>query len=140
MEKIVILSGGFDPIHIGHIRMFKEAEKVGHVIVGLNSDEWLIRKKGKNFMSFNERCEVLESIRYIDEVIKFNDADDTACRLIEKIVNRKYKYSNIYFGNGGDRTNQTTPEIEFCKNNNIELLWNLGGGKIQSSSKLLKKW
>ena len=53
MEKIVILSGGFDPVHIGHIRMFKEAEKVGHVIVGLNSDEWLIRKKGKNFMSFN---------------------------------------------------------------------------------------
>ena len=54
MEKIVILSGGFDPVHIGHIRMFKEAEKVGHVIVGLNSDEWLIRKKGKNFMSFND--------------------------------------------------------------------------------------
>ena len=139
MKKIIILSGGFDPVHIGHIRMFKEASQLGYVIVGLNSDEWLIRKKGKNFMSEYERQEVLESIKYIDEVIKFDDTDNTACILIEK-VKLTYPDTKLYFGNGGDRTNDSTPEIEYCILNNIELIWNLGGGKIQSSSKLLKKW
>jgi len=139
-KNMIILSGGFDPIHKGHIRMFKEASLNGMVVAGLNSDEWLIRKKGKFFMPFVERKEILESIRYIDLVKSFDDSDDTACNLIHKIdIEFSDKY-NIFFGNGGDRTNQTTPEIKFCNDNNIDLIWGLGGGKIQSSSDLLKNW
>ena len=139
-KNMIILSGGFDPIHKGHIRMFKEASLNGMVVAGLNSDEWLIRKKGKFFMPFVERKEILESIKYIDLVKSFDDSDDTACNLIHKIdIEFSDKY-NIFFGNGGDRTNQTTPEIKFCNDNNINLIWGLGGGKIQSSSDLLKNW
>ena len=139
-KNIIILSGGFDPVHKGHVRMFKESRKLGSVIVGLNSDEWLIRKKNKFFMPFEERKEILDAIKYIDKTRSFNDNDDTACDLIKNIhaeYGNKYK---IFFGNGGDRTNKTTPELEFCNNNNIDMIWGLGGGKIQSSSDLLKKW
>ena len=139
-KNIIILSGGFDPVHKGHIRMFKEASLNGMVVAGLNSDQWLIRKKGKFFMPFVERKEILESIRYIDLVKSFDDSDDTACSLINKINNEYSENYNIFFGNGGDRTNQTTPEIKFCNDNNIDLIWGLGGGKIQSSSELLKNW
>ena len=139
-KNMIILSGGFDPIHKGHVRMFKEASLNGMVVAGLNSDQWLIRKKGKFFMPFVERKEILESIRYIDLVKSFDDSDDTACSLINKINNEYSDNYNIFFGNGGDRTNQTTPEIKFCNDNNIDLIWGLGGGKIQSSSELLKNW
>ena len=139
-KNIIILSGGFDPVHKGHIRMFKEAKKIGEVFVGLNSDKWLLRKKNKYFMPFEERKEILESIKYIDLVFDFNDDDDTACFLINDIYNHYNNEYTICFGNGGDRTNQTTPEVEYCKKNNIEMIWGLGGGKIQSSSDLLKKW
>ena len=124
-KNMIILSGGFDPIHKGHVRMFKEASLNGMVVAGLNSDEWLIRKKGKFFMPFVERKEILESIRYIDLVKSFNDSDDTACSLINKINNEYSDNYNIFFGNGGDRTNQTTPEIKFCNDNNIDLIWGL---------------
>ena len=139
-KNIIILSGGFDPIHKGHIRMFKEAKKIGDVFVGLNSDKWLIRKKNKYFMPFDERKEILESIKYIDIVIDFNDSDDTACSLIKNIYSEFSLNKNVCFGNGGDRTNTTTPEVEYCIKENIELIWGLGGGKIQSSSDLLKNW
>ena len=139
-KNMIILSGGFDPIHKGHIRMFKEASLNGMVVAGLKTDEWLIRKKGKFFVPFVERKEILESIKYIDLVKSFDDSDDTACNLIHKIDNEFSDKYNIFFGNGGDRTNQTTPEIKFCNDNNIDLIWGLGGGKIQSSSDLLKNW
>ena len=139
--RVVLVTGGFDPLHAGHLDYFREAKKLGNkLIVGLNSDEWLIRKKGKFFMPFIERKEILESIRYIDLVKSFDDSDDTACSLINKINNEYSDNYNIFFGNGGDRTNQTTPEIKFCNDNNIDLIWGLGGGKIQSSSDLLKNW
>ncbi len=140
MKKLIILSGGFDPVHKGHVRMFESASKRGYVVVGINSDKWLIRKKEKYFMPFSERKEILESIKFVDEVVGFNDDDDTACDLIENINNKYSEKMEIYFGNGGDRTNQTTPEIEYCDKNNIGLIWDLGGGKIQSSSDLLKSW
>ena len=139
-KNIIILSGGFDPVHKGHVRMFKEASKLGKVFVGLNSDEWLIRKKNKFFMPFEERKEILDAIKYIDKTKSFNDDDDTACDLIKKIHSEYSDKYNVFFGNGGDRTNKTTPEFEFCNNNNIDMIWGLGGGKIQSSSELLKKW
>ena len=139
-KKIIILSVGFDPIHKGHVRMFKSAKDFGEVFVGLNSDEWLVRKKEKYFMPFVERKEILESIKYIDKVFDFDDSDDTACSLIIFIY-QKYKDDfDIAFGNGGDRTNDTTPEVKFCVENDIEMIWGLGGGKIQSSSDLLKNW
>tara|TARA_Y100000590_G_C15418332_1_gene900373 strand:+ start:425 stop:856 length:432 start_codon:yes stop_codon:yes gene_type:complete len=139
-KKIIILSGGFDPIHKGHVRMFKSAKDFGEVFVGLNSDEWLVRKKEKYFMPFVERKEILESIKFIDKVFDFDDKDDTACDLI-KFIYHKYNHDyDIAFGNGGDRTNDTTPEVKFCMENNIEMIWGLGGGKIQSSSNLLKNW
>ena len=139
-KNIIILSGGFDPVHKGHIRMFKSAKNLGDVIVGLNSDEWLIRKKNKLFMPFLERKEILESIKYIDSVLSFNDADDTACDLITNIYKKFGSNYHICFGNGGDRTNDTTPEVNYCIENNIEMLWGVGGNKIQSSSDLLKNW
>ena len=86
MKKIIILSGGFDPVHIGHLRMFKAAkEQEAIVVVGVNSDLWLCRKKGKPFMSEAERIEILKGFKYIDQVDTFNDEDDTACDLIRKI-------------------------------------------------------
>ena len=95
-KTIIILSGGFDPVHKGHVRMFKAASEYGDVVVGANSDDWLIRKKGKFFMPFLERKEILESIKYIDSVLDFNDADNTACQLI-KDVKSKYKDEDEIF-------------------------------------------
>ena len=139
MKKIIVLSGGFDPVHKGHIRMFKAAKETNsEVIVGVNSDQWLSRKKGKPFMNEAERIEILESCRYIDSVINFDDSDNTACDLIRKVISvYKNKDVKIFFGNGGDRTLETTPEIEFCKQNDIDMIWELGGKKVQSSSSLI---
>ena len=91
-------------------------------------------------MPFSERKEILESIKYIDSVIEFNDADDTACDLIANIYKKFGSDYRVYFGNGGDRTNSTTPEVDYCSKNSIEMLWGVGGEKIQSSSDLLKDW
>ena len=91
-------------------------------------------------MPFEERQEILKSIKYITSVYHFNDEDDTACDLIKVIYSEFGDKYDVCFGNGGDRTNETTPEVEFCIKNNIEMLWGLGGGKIQSSSDLLKNW
>ena len=142
LKKIIILSGGFDPVHVGHVRMFEAAKDEGAiVIVGVNSDTWLCRKKDKPFMPESERVEILKAFKSVDYVYTFNDNDDTACDLIKKVIQM---YSDnkedmkIFFGNGGDRTNKTTPEIEFCNQNNIDMIWGVGGGKIQSSSDLIK--
>ena len=87
MKKIIILSGGFDPVHVGHVRMFEAAKDEGAiVVVGANSDAWLSRKKGKPFMPEVERIEILEAFKSIDYVYTFNDDDDTACDLIQKVI------------------------------------------------------
>ena len=153
-KSVIILSGGFDPIHKGHMRMFREASNLGHqVIVGLNSDEWLTRKKGKPFMDFYERKEILEGIKYISSVVKFDDNDDTACSLIHQVrptynggmFHHDYLDKNptgrsdyeIYFANGGDRGKRNTPEMDTCRKLDVTMLWSIGGGKIQSSSWLI---
>lgn len=135
---IVIVSGGFDPVHKGHIRMFKGAKAMGHkVICGVNSDQWLVNKKGKAFMSFAERAEILAAVQYVDEVMSFrDDAQGSAIELLTR-VQSLYPNASIAFANGGDRTNKNTPEQGFCNAYNIDMIWNIGGGKIQSSSDLI---
>ena len=140
-KTIIVLSGGFDPVHKGHLRMFREASQLGHhVIVGLNSDEWLTRKKGKPFMEFEERKEILEGFKYINQVLSFDDTDDTASDII-RVVHDIFDYQDIdlqiYFANGGDRTTDNVPEMDICKELGVEMLWGVGGEKIQSSSWLI---
>ena len=138
--------------------MFREASQLGHyVIIGLNSDEWLTRKKGKPFMQWEERKEVIESMRYVNQVLPFDDSDDTASDIIKKVANHYWDnnefwewdsaetsaagfltYYNIYFANGGDRGEGNVPEVDVCKELDVEMLWGVGGGKIQSSSDLIK--
>tara|TARA_Y100000310_G_scaffold93048_1_gene90635 strand:- start:7222 stop:7686 length:465 start_codon:yes stop_codon:yes gene_type:complete len=129
--KTIMVSGGFDPVHKGHCRMIQEAAKYGKLIVVANSDEWLQRKKGFVFMSFAERQEILSCMRGVSIVIQADDADDTVCKAL-----RKFKPD--YFANGGDRTNNNTPEMAVCEELGIEMLWEVGGGKVQSSSALTK--
>jgi cytidyltransferase-like protein len=147
MEKgkkvVIILSGGFDPIHVGHLRMMQKAkdEYNATVVVGVNSDEWLVKKKGRNFMPFNERCELISGYFCVDEVVGFDDSDNTASQLIRDVAN---KYSidkyDVFFGNGGDRQDGNTPEHPVCEELNVDMLWGLGGGKVQSSSELLESY
>ena len=136
IKNVIILSGGFDPVHKGHIRMFREAANLGaQVIVGLNSDEWLSRKKGKPFMKWDERAEILESCKFVSQVLPMDDSDDTASDIIKQVANLyKNQDMNIYFANGGDRKKGNVPELDVCKDLNVVMLWGIGGGKIQSSS------
>jgi len=136
---IVVVSGGFDPLHVGHTRMIKNAYRRGHhVIVGINSDEWLKRKKGYVFMPWEERAEIISSLRGVFEVMPFDDSDNSACDLLTKI-SKKYPVDSIAFANGGDRNYDNIPEISVAKIYGIGLIWEVGGGKIQSSSDLVNK-
>ena len=133
------MSGGFDPVHKGHLRMFREASWLGHqVIVGLNSDDWLTRKKGKPFMDFKERKEILEGFKYINQVLAFDDKDETANDIIKQVCSLYRDFDvNIFFANGGDRTSDNVPEMKVCDELGVEMIWGIGGGKIQSSSWLI---
>tara|TARA_R110000751_G_scaffold226031_1_gene327960 strand:- start:326 stop:814 length:489 start_codon:yes stop_codon:yes gene_type:complete len=129
-EITVLVSGGFDPAHIGHIRMILEAATYGNVIVVANSDAWLMRKKGYIFMPWTERSELLAAIRGVTNVEHVDDTDGTVCEAIRRL-------KPTYFANGGDRKTDNTPEMDVCKELGVKLLWNVGGGKIQSSSDLV---
>ena len=137
--KIIIVSGGFDPIHSGHIAYFKSARSHGDkLVVALNSDTWLENKKGKFFMPFNERKAIIESMSCVDEVIDFDDDDKgSAINALEK-VKILYPDDNLFFANGGDRTNSNIPEMSVS---DIEFLFSVGGDdKKNSSSWILKNW
>ena len=129
-RKIVAVSGGFDPVHVGHVRMISEAAKLGDVIIIANSDEWLIRKKGYMFMPYEERQEILYNFKGVIDVIEAYDDDGSVCETLEKI-------KPDIFANGGDRKDDNVPEVALCNELGIELRWNIGGGKIQSSSELV---
>ena len=132
-EKIICVSGGFDPIHVGHVRMIQDAAKLGKVIVVANSDEWLVRKKGYVFMAYQERQEILHAIKGVVDVCEANDKDDTVCETL-KIIKPHI------FANGGDRGNKNPPEMEVCKALGIQMIWGIGGNdKPQSSSWLVDK-
>lgn len=136
-----IVSGGFDPIHEGHINMIKASYAASDgVIVLLNSDAWLCRKKGKNFYSVLTRKAILENIKGVIDVIEFDDADETASDGIMK-AREKYPNDILVFANGGDRGKNNIPETMVCMENNIELAFGVGGDyKANSSSLILKKW
>ena len=140
MPNIILISGGFDPIHSGHIKLINDSSKYGNVIVLLNSDKWLRNKKGKEFLSFDERKIIMKNIKGVIDVIEFDDSDKTCIDGIKK-AKSLYKNNIIKFANGGDRNNETTPEKEFCDKNDIETLFGIGGNdKSNSSSWILKKW
>lgn len=133
MRETIMVSGGFDPLHIGHVQMIQEAAKLGWVIVAVNSDAWLMRKKGYVFMPFRERCEILRAIRGVEMVTGFIDDDDTAINAIKM-------FKPKYFANGGDRTRANVPEQDICDELGVHMLWEVGGAdKPQSSSWLVKR-
>ena len=140
MKKIVLATGGFDPAHSGHVAYLEAAKKLGDIlIVGLNSDEWLIRKKGRAFMPFSERESVLRSMRCVDEVIKFDDSDNSAKMAIHH-VRRLYPHDHTIFANGGDRTKQNIPEMD-VSDLNLRFDFGVGGNnKANSSSWILEEW
>jgi cytidyltransferase-like protein len=143
MENVVLITGGFDPIHSGHIAYIKEAKKLGGLlIVGVNSDDWLIRKKGTPFMPLIERQTILASIKEVDEVIVFNDTDGSAKDAILQ-VRKRYPNTKIVFGNGGDRTKTNIPEMDLPEEHLpfVKFVFGVGGeDKRNSSSWILEKW
>lgn len=137
-KKTVVVSGGFDPVHIGHVRMFNEARALGdRLVVILNNDNWLMKKKGFVFMSEAERKEIIEAFRAVDEVVltkhEVATNDMSVCAALEEI-------KPDIFANGGDRKIDNIPEVATCESIGCEMVFNIGrGGKVQSSSELAKK-
>jgi cytidyltransferase-like protein len=136
--KIVLVTGGFDPLHSGHISYFKEAKTLGDkLIVGLNSDAWLERKKGRSFMPGHERVSIIENLKMVDGVILFNDDDNTATEAI-KNVQQLYPKAQIIFANGGDRNATNIPEMLIP---DVLFKFGIGGNnKANSSSWILEEW
>jgi len=137
-KKVIVVSGGFDPLHSGHIAYLNEAKSLGNtLVVGINSDEWLIRKKGQAFMNWHERSKIIKALKFVDYVVNFDDADDTAINLLSTVKQTWPNY-NIIFANGGDRTKDNIPEM--CVDD-VQFVFGIGGQtKTNSSSSLLSEW
>ena len=137
--KLIVVSGGFDPIHSGHIAYFKSAKSHGDkLIVALNSDAWLEKKKGKFFMPFHERRSIVEAIKYVDAVVSFEDDEKGSCINALEAIKKIYSSEEIYFANGGDRDKKNIPEMSVM---GINFLFGIGGNdKKNSSSWILNKW
>ena len=132
----VAVSGGMDPVHKGHVRMIQEAAQFGEVIIILNSDEWLMRKKGFVFMSWEERAEILESIKGVTKVVRVDDTDGSVCEALRR-------EKPTYFANGGDRigdTRQSRLEMEAADDRMLFAVGVGGTGKKNSSSLILDRW
>ena len=136
--KIVLVTGGFDPLHSGHIAYFKAAKQLGNLlVVGVNSDDWLTRKKGRSFMPACERKAIIENIYQVHKVIEFDDTDNSAIDAIRK-VKAMFPRDHIIFANGGDRTRNNIPEMVF---DDVEFVFGVGGtNKANSSSWILEEW
>lgn len=139
--KIVLVTGGFDPIHSGHISYFKAAKNLGNqLIVGINSDEWLRRKKGREFMPWEERAAIIEALGCVDRVINFNDDDGSATDAIRK-TRELFPKSEIIFANGGDRQADNIPELFDDNTGELTFVYGVGGeDKKNSSSWILEEW
>ena len=131
-RRMIAVSGGFDPVHVGHVKMISEAAKIADVMVIVNSDDWLMRKKGYVFMPWEERAHIMGNIKGVTMVTSVDDSDNTVCQAL-----RRHKPDG--FANGGDRKQKNTPEMTVCEELCIDMLWGVGGGKIQSSSTLVQK-
>ena len=131
-KKSIAVSGGFDPLHVGHLRMMQEAAQHGNLIVIMNSDEWLLRKKSYVFMPWEERAEIIKAYDFVSEVVMAKDEDRTVVQSLEEI-------KPDIFANGGDREKVNTPEARYCRENNIEMMGGVGGGNVQSSSTMVKE-
>ena len=140
-SKIILVTGGFDPIHSGHIEYLQSAKNLGDIlVVGLNSDEWLTRKKGRPFMPFRERQSVIENLKMVDKVISFDDSDNTARGAIFKVMSTFGYGKKIIFANGGDRVEGNVPEHD-TYDNIVEFVYGVGGvAKKNSSSWILDEW
>ena len=138
--KIVLITGGFDPLHSGHIAYFKAAKTLGDMlIVGLNSDDWLVRKKGAAFMPWNERLCIINNLSMVDEVYTFDDDDGSAKHFIQQ-ARAHYPDAELIFANGGDRTKDNIPEMDVV-DSNLSFVFGVGGeNKMNSSSWILQEW
>jgi cytidyltransferase-like protein len=136
--KIVVCTGGFDPVHRGHLSYLNEAARMGDMlIVGLNSDAWLQRKKGRAFMGWDERAAVLNNLKSVNKVVNFNDTDNSARDLLIT-MKRQFPYAELIFANGGDRTDSNIPEMDVP---DIKFVFGVGGhNKANSSSWILEEW
>ena len=136
-EKVSLVTGGFDPIHSGHISYFKRAKDLSnYLVVGINIEEWLKRKKGQYFQSWKERAEIIRHLDMVDAVISWDDEDNSACGAIAKCLDIS---EQVIFANGGDRGKNNTPEVEkYSDNPRVEFAWGIGGDdKMNSSSWIL---
>ena len=140
MKKIVLVTGGFDPLHSGHIAYFECAKKLGDIlVVGVNSDAWLTRKKSAPFMPLLERTNIVRNLKMVDYVIDFNDNDGSARHAIQ-MVRQSYPQDQIIFANGGDRTDENIPEMDVA-DSNTKFVFGVGGfDKANSSSWILEEW
>jgi len=140
MKRIVLITGGFDPLHSGHIAYIKAARELGDsLIVGVNSDDWLRRKKGQEFMPWQERATIISALHDVDRVINFDDSDNSAKDAIRK-VRAIHPSAQIIFANGGDRTNDNIPEMDIV-DDNLQFVFGVGGfNKANSSSWILQEW
>ena len=136
---VAIISGGFDPIHAGHLALIKEAATIGKVHILLNSDDWLKRKKGRPFLNYDTRADILAEFMSVHAISPVDDRDGTVVEGL-KYVQERYSYAQFAFLNGGDRKQKNTPERDYCEKNNIELMWGIGGEKQASSSELLEAY
>lgn len=136
-KRVVAVSGGFDPVHIGHVRMFQEARNLGdELVVIINNDNWLRAKKGYVFSPEEERVELIQHFPFVDRVVLTKHpekaSDRSVCDALEEL-------RPDVFANGGDRFADNVPELALCERLGIEMVFNIGGNKIQSSSDMVKK-
>jgi len=139
MRKVIITSGYWNPIHIGHINLLREAKKLGDILVVIvNNDEQVKLKNSIDFMSEKERMEIIKAIRYVDEVFLSVDKDKSVCESLKRVA-KLFPEAELFFAKGGDRHSGNIPEVDICKELNIKIINGVGGDKVQSSSWLLSK-
>jgi cytidyltransferase-like protein len=141
MKTIVLVTGGFDPLHSGHLKYFREAKKLGDMlIVGINSDLWLTKKKGRPFMPVWERYEIINNLKMVDQTVVVADDPDGSCTTFIKETLELFPDAEIIFANGGDRTKENIPEMQ-VQDPRLSFVFGVGGeDKVNSSSWILTEW